>query len=258
MARPLSPDLPILEPADLPEADGLRTVLITGAAGNIGAKLRKAWAGRYDLILLDQEHGGDPDVTRANLDTWDEEWAMLFEEADVVIHLAANPSEFTPWPDLVGPNLDAVCNVFHAAALGGVQRLIYASSNHAMGGYRSEEKQLPLDEDLPPLPGNPYGAAKLFGERLGMTLSACYGLEFIGLRIGWVQAGENRFETLPDDWSRGLWLSNEDMVRLFTCAVEAELPAHAVIINGVSNNKDSRWPLDRARSILGYEPGSRS
>lgn len=255
MDRPLSPELPILEPDDLHEPDVPRTVLITGAAGNIGRKLRAAWADRYDLILLDRESGGDPDISPADLSTWDEEWAVLFEEADVVIHLAANPSEFTPWPDLVGPNLDGLCNTFHAAALGGVQRLIYASSNHAMGGYRAEEKQgIALAEDIAPLPGNPYGAAKLFGERLGITLSSCYGMEFIGLRIGWVQAGENLYESLPDDWSRGLWLSNPDMVQLFTRAVEAELPEPAVIINGMSANRDSRWPLDRAKGILGYEP----
>ncbi len=262
------PELPLLGADDFDNDDDLeeagqggdsdsdtRLVLITGACGNIGRKLRRAWAGVYDLVLIDlAADGSEPEVDRADLADFDEEWADLFEGVDAVVHLAANASELASWADLQGPNLDATANVLHAAALAGVDRFIFASSNHAMGGYRDVGNG-PIAEDLPPRPGNPYGASKLAGERLGRACSVAFDLDFVGLRIGWVQSGENRPETLPDDWARGLWLSDGDCARLFTRAVEADLEAESfVVVNGTSRNAGSRWPLERAESLLGYVP----
>ena len=82
---------------------------------------------------------------------------------------------------------------------------------------------MPISVDLPPRPDGPYGATKLFGERLGKSLAAAFDLTFIALRLGWIQVGANLAETLPDDWARAMWLSNGDLIRLFDCAVEAEL-----------------------------------
>ena len=64
------------------------------------------------------------------------------------------------------------------------------------------------------------GQAYVFGERLGRSLARAFDLTFIALRIGWVQEGNNRPETLPDDWSRKLWLSNNDLVQLFAQCVD--------------------------------------
>jgi nucleoside-diphosphate-sugar epimerase len=225
--------------------------LITGASGGLGRKLREAWAQRYELILLDSQ--SDDDVIAADLAVWDDDWVALFDEADVVVHLAANPDPHASWPDLVGPNLDALNHVFLATALAGIDRLVFASSNHAMGGYA--EHGLPIEPSLPPKPDGAYGATKLVGERLGVALARTYGLAFVGIRIGWVQHGENRADTLPNAWARGMWLSNADLVELFTSAVEAELESGtALIVNGVSANRGGLWPIDETRVRLGYTP----
>ena len=115
-----------------------RTVLITGACGNIGRKLRAAWADVYDLVLIDKAAPqDDPDVIAADLAILDDDWITHFHGVDTVVHLAANGDEFAPWEELIGPNLDALANVFHAAALAGVERVIFASSNHVMGEYQT-------------------------------------------------------------------------------------------------------------------------
>jgi NAD(P)-dependent dehydrogenase (short-subunit alcohol dehydrogenase family) len=237
------------------DEDSVRTVLITGASGNIGRKLRDAWADAYDLVLIDREP--DPDdreVIRADLSELDESWVTHFHGVDTVIHLAANASDTATWEELERPNLDALANVFHAAALAGVDRLIFASSNHAMGGYR-ELGDMPITVDIPPKPDGPYGATKLMGERLGRSLARAFDITFIALRLGWIQPGENRPDTLPDDWSRALWLSNNDLIRLFDCAVEAELDDRLfVVANGMSNNRGSRWDLGVTAELLGYCP----
>ncbi len=234
----------------------IRTVLITGANGNIGRKLRSAWADAYDLVLIDRVADlDDPDVIVADLADLDESWLSHFHGVDTVIHLAANPNEFASWEELEGPNLDALANVFHAAALAGVDRLIFASSNHAMGGYR-ELGDMPITVDLPPRPDGPYGAAKFMGERFGRSLGRAFDITFIALRLGWVQSGPNRPETLPDDWARTHWLSNNDLIRLFDCAVEAELGDNLfVVVNGLSSNRGTRWDLTPATELLGYSPG---
>jgi nucleoside-diphosphate-sugar epimerase len=236
--------------------EGVRTVLITGASGNIGRKLRAAWDGVYDLVLIDK--AADPDdseVIVADLAEMDEGWLTHFHGVDTVVHLAANPNEFAAWEELEGPNLDALANVLHASALAGVERLVFASSNHAMGGYR-ELGDMPITVDLPPKPDGPYGATKLMGERLGRSLARAFDITFIALRLGWIQSGENRPDTLPDEWARAMWLSNNDLIRLFDCAVEADLGDRLfVVANGMSNNRRMRWDLTPAAELLGYSPG---
>jgi NAD+ dependent glucose-6-phosphate dehydrogenase len=231
-----------------------RTVLITGACGNIGRKLRAAWTDVYDLVLIDKSAEDEEDVIVADLGVMDNEWITHFHGVDTVVHLAADPDAEAGWDDLIGPNLDVLANVFNAAALAGVERIIFASSNRVMGGYRHYDEE-PITVDREPRPDGPYGAAKLFGERLGRSVARAFDLTFIALRIGWVQEGKNRPETLPDDWSRKLWLSNNDLVQLFDCAVEAEIEDRSfVVVNGMSRNHGMRWDLSDAAELLGYLP----
>ena len=232
-----------------------RTVLITGACGNIGRKLRTAWTDVYDLVLIDKEAGADnAEIIVADLAILDDDWITHFHGVDTVVHLAGNPDSEAPWEDLVGPNLDAMANVFHAAALAGVERIIFASSNHVMGGYRELEDG-PITAEMEPRPDGPYGVTKLVGERMGQSLAHAFDLTFIALRLGWVQRGKNRHETLPDDWSRKLWLSNIDLIRLFDAAVETEIEDRSFIVaNGMSRNHGMRWDLSEAAELLGYLP----
>ena len=82
------------EPLELEIDTEPRTVLITGACGNIGRKLRAAWEDVYDLILLDAAADeDDPEVFKVDLSELDEEWITHFHGVDTVVHLAANSNE---------------------------------------------------------------------------------------------------------------------------------------------------------------------
>ena len=239
--------------------DGLgestRTILITGAHGNIARKLRDAWQDIYDLVLIDAvADENDPEVIQADLSQWDQNWVDIFADVDTVIHLAGNRDEFSAWHELADPNIDAFANVLNAAVLNEVERFIFASSNHVMGGYRDIE-ELPITVDLPPKPDSPYGGTKLMGERLGKAAAEAFGITFLALRIGWIQDGLNLPDTLPDEWARMMWLSNDDMVQLFECAVESDLgDDHFLIFNGMSNNNGMRWDLGPTSERLDYQP----
>jgi uronate dehydrogenase len=244
-------------------------VVITGAAGNLGSKLRRHLDGRYPLHLLDRDPRGDPDVTRADLSRWDDGWVRTFDGADVVVHLAADPTAQQTWSNLIAPNIDALGNVFLAAAECGVGRVVYASSNHVMGGYKDRPEPHRLTTDLPPLPGaryvvngeprdsTPYGSAKLFGERLGRCVSGAHRPSVIAVRLGWVLPGDNRPQDIPaerEDWFRLMWLSNRDYCQLMEKCITADESLRFAVVNGMSANTGMRWDIDHTRRAVGYEP----
>jgi uronate dehydrogenase len=244
-------------------------VLITGAAGNLGAKLRQHLAGRFDLRLLDLNPRGDPAIVKADLSQWDGRWVEHFRGVRVVVHLAADPTAQQTWDNLIGPNLDALINVFEASAAAGVQRLIYASSNHVMGGYKDDPEPGCITPDLPPRPGTTYevdgerrdstayAAAKLFGERLGKCYADAQRLAVLAVRLGWVHPGSNRPQDIPaarGPWFRLMWLSNRDFCHLMERCIVADLPRSFAILNGMSANTGMRWDLEATRRLVGYEP----
>ncbi len=246
-----------------------KTILITGATGNLGSKLRRHLEGRYDLRLLDIDPRGDGRVIAADLSYWNPIWANLFHGVDTVVHLAADPRAHVPWPDLIGPNVDGLINTFLACAAAGVRRLIFASSNHVLGGYQNEAEPANLSPDTPPRPGakylvegqmrdsTPYGSAKLFGERLGKCFAEAHGFSVIAVRIGWVRPGDNRKEDIPPErgpWFKMMWLSNRDFCQVMEKCILAEPEFSFTVVNAMSNNAGMRWDLEPTRRLLGYEP----
>jgi NAD+ dependent glucose-6-phosphate dehydrogenase len=245
------------------------TVLITGAAGNLGGKLRRHLDGRYPLRLLDREPRGDPAILAADLSQWEARWLDVFQGVDVVVHLAADPTAQQTWPNLIGPNVDAVINVFLAAVQAGVKRVVYASSNHVMGGYKDDPEPHLLTTSLPPRPGaryvvhgeqrdsTPYGSAKLFGERLGRNMSITHGLSVLAVRIGWVQAGDNQPENIApdrDSWFRLMWLSNRDYLQVMEKCITADPALRFAVLNAMSANTGMRWDVEETRRLIGYQP----
>jgi uronate dehydrogenase len=247
----------------------VKTVLITGAAGNLGTKLRQHLEGRYALRLLDLNPRSDPTISGADLSQWNLEWADHFLGIDAVVHLAADPTAQQTWPKVIGPNVDAVINVFQAAARAGVKRVVYASSNHVLGGYKDDPDAGRLTTDLPPRPGThyvvdgehrdstPYAAAKLFGERLGKCYAEIHRLSVIAVRIGWVRPGENRPQDVPlarGEWFRLMWLSNRDYCQLMEHCLRADVAEPFAVVHGMSANTGMRWDIESTRRLVDYDP----
>ncbi len=243
-----------------------RKVLITGAAGNLGGKLRRHLEASCDLVLLDRLAGEG--IVGAELSEWGP-WVGRFAGVDTVFHLAADPTAQQTWPNVVGPNIDALVNVFQASLTQKVRRVVYASSNHVLGGYKDRDEPWLLTNEVPPLPGTrytvdgeardstAYAAAKLFGERLGKCLAEAQGLEVIAVRIGWVRPGDNRPGDIPPErgsWFQLMWLSNRDYCHLMERCLLADLPRRFVVVNGMSANTGMRWDLHATQTLLGYEP----
>ena len=232
-----------------------KTVLITGATGSIGTKLREHFAARdFRLRLLCLNPQGDPDVVTADLSRYDETWARHFEGADAVIHLAGNPYATASWASVQSINIDLTLNVFRAAQNHRVGRIVFASSNWVMAGYRFTSER--LTTELAPRPINPYGCGKLFCERAGRQLAQQTGISFIALRIGCCQhiPGNNPGPQIEHGlWGQQMWLSDRDLCHGMERAALAEDVPFAVL-NLMSDNPGMRWDIEQTRRVIGYMP----
>jgi hypothetical protein len=190
----------------------------------------------------------------ADLSHYDEIWARQFADVDAVIHLAGDPSASASWASVQKFNVDLTLNVFRAAQNHHAKRIIFASSNWIMAGYRFGSER--LTTELAPLPINPYGCAKLFCERAGLQLSQQSAISFIALRIGCCQHIEGNEPGPHIDlglWGQQMWLSDRDLCHGMECAVAAHEVSFAVL-NLMSDNPGMRWDIEQTRQVIGYVP----
>lgn len=231
-------------------------VLITGATGNIGTKLRAHLSAdpRYRLTALCLNPKQDPDVVTCDLGVYDDAWARHFAGVDTVLHVAADPSPAASWGRIQRLNLDLLFNVMAAAQQNGVRRFVFASSNFVVAGHRFAT--MPLTAEMEPRPINAYGASKLVGERLGKMFAERYGMSFVGFRIGVCQrANDNRHGPwIPfGRWGQEMWVSDRDLCRAFEHAI-LDRTTRFGVYNLVSRNPGMRWDLANLERDLGFVP----
>lgn len=154
-----------------------------------------------------------------------------------------------------GAGIDGTRQVRDAAVRHGVPRVVYASSNHVVGGYESDRPR-PRQAGCPrltaraqPHPDSLYAVGKLAGEALGRHYAEQHGLRTVCLRIGSVR----RHDAPPRGGRlQRTWLSHRDLVHLMVCSLRAAVDFG--IYYGVSANEHRMWSLANARADLGYEP----
>ena len=226
----------------------MQRILITGAAGQIGRALREGLRGSYALIrLLDVAPlgaaAGGEEVMSADIRDF-----VAMERAtagiDCVVHLAGQSTE-AGWDKVLPLNIEGCYNVFEAARRSGVKRIVFASSNHAIGFHRRERF---IDDTVVPRPDTRYGVSKVFGEAVGRLYADKYGMSVACLRIGSFVTPDRPTE------ARQLltWISHRDMVQLVRRCIDHP-HYHFVVVYGVSNNLRSRWDNTNAK-FLGYRP----
>ena len=242
-----------------------KKVLVTGMAGQIGGIIRRELGERYELSGIDQVDVEGVPTTVADIADLN---AILpaFEGIDAVVHLGADPSPQASWESVLPNNLIGTRSVYEAARLSGVRRVVFASSNHAVGNYPLLQDPYKAVYDgrlgevrrpFPPLttdllrPDSYYGVSKAFGESLGSFFHDEYGISIICLRIGWVMT--------PDDPSfspaaLSLWLSHRDAAQLIQKSIDAPPSVGFAVLNGESANSLSIWDIETTRQVLGYEP----
>lgn len=221
-------------------------ILITGAAGAIGSALRSGLRASWNhLVLTDAREIMQPTSTETVVQANVADRAALermMQGVKAIVHLTGVGGDYT-LEDLFRVNVRGLFDVFESARLSGIERIVYASSNHAFGCYPITE---PVSPALPPRPDSLYGAFKVLGETMLRTYYDRHGIRSVSLRIG-------TFRTLPiDQRSLATWLSPADAARLVDAALRHPDPG-CLVVNGYSANtriktRDPNW------NFLGYAP----
>jgi len=224
-------------------------VLITGAAGRIGRRMRPRLArpGRVLRLLDTAEMAPAADGERVELVRGSVTDMDVLEQAcaqvDAVVHLAGYRRE-EPWQRILEVNVGGTYTVFEAARRQRVPRVIFASSVHAAGYAAMTSPEVP--DWTYPRPDTNYGVGKVVGEAIGSLYADRYGMDVICIRLGVCYDSPGRPELLDR------WLSHDDCARLLEACLTAPSPGFTIVW-GVSANTRRKLSLNEAQR-LGYQP----
>jgi uronate dehydrogenase len=224
----------------------MQNILVTGAAGDIGTRLRKLLKGVYPRIRWSDKRtpadlAPDEEFVAADLADY-AQVEKVVAGIDGIAHFGGYSIE-GDWPTILSANIVGCRNLFEAAYRAGVKRVVFASSNHAVGFYPREKK---IGVDVTVRPDSRYGVSKAFGEALGALYADKHGLAVTCLRIG------NVGDAPLDQRRMSIWLKPEDLVQLVRIGFEHP-DIRFEVFYGASGNEAAWWDNSNARRF-GYKP----
>ncbi|WP_290810226.1 NAD(P)-dependent oxidoreductase [Halovivax sp.] len=241
-------------------------IAITGGTGTVGRQALQALED-HETTPMARSEANDLDIVELDVADRDR-FVDVLEGDDVLVHLAANPSPNADWDGVVGPNIEGTYNAYHAAVENGLDRVVFASTNHVVHMYNAADPAEPeslrenprtVDPDDPPRPDSYYGVSKVAGEALGTYYADRHDLEVINLRIGWLLEPDELEETQSEAdedarFARAMYLSPRDCRDAIRTAVTAPIDESPVTCHIVSRNDDRYFSIVEASARLGYRP----
>jgi nucleoside-diphosphate-sugar epimerase len=236
-----------------------KKLLITGCNGLIGTILWEHLADSFELYGLDlYSNKNEKNIFQANI-AHPEQIRTVFDRIpslNYIVHLAGDPRMDADWGSVNVNNISGTKNIYEAAQIHKVKRVIFASSNHVTGAYegfppgfqRRKNQNLITTKD-PIRPDGFYGVSKAAGEAIARMYYELYGLEAICIRIGSVLKDNDprtnaRYEST--------WLSHRDLVQLVKKSLLTDVKFG--IYYGVSKNRKRFWDITDAEAELDYHP----
>ncbi len=241
-------------------------VLITGASGLIGGLALRNLGDKYDFSALNRSPVEGIPCTQADINDA-EAIKPAFTGMDMVLHLSAETKDLYNWAKILSTTMAGTVNVFEAARLAGVKRIVFGSTGGSMCGYEYDdslpygrlaagkyeevgEKWPLLTHTDPPRPDAPYSIGKVFGEAAGRWYADYYGISVLCIRLGAV---------LPDDRPTLLrhfpgYLAHADCVQMIDKCLSAPPSLKFDIFDAISENK-YRWrDTSHAKEVIGWQP----
>jgi len=196
-------------------------VVVTGGSGKAGRSVvRDLGDHGFDVVNVDMTPPAEPvaPFLLADLTQFGEAIEAL-RDADAVVHLAAIPAPRIRSTELTFRiNVASTYNVFSAAAMLGLSRVVWASSETVLGlpfgrrharnllddaarsGHKVEPDYAPIDEEHPLRPHSSYSLSKVLGEEMARQFARWSGGTFIGLRLSAIREPAE-YERFPDGWA---------------------------------------------------------
>ncbi|WP_459891376.1 NAD-dependent epimerase/dehydratase family protein [Halostagnicola bangensis] len=266
-------------------------VLLTGAYGRCGTAIIDHLHDEpaYEFTYLDREDpdGGEDYGSHETVAADVADGQALRDAAtgqDAIIHLAGYPFTDGTWQDVHQPNIIGTLNALEAAREAELETVVFASSNHVMGMYESEnapelyfgsDAPFRLSQEDPVRPDSYYGVSKSFGEDLcryyvenheypkrAHAIRICsvrmpeydhpYGDAENDVDSGEYERGSDEYEQQVSRM-KGMWQSRRDFAHMIDRCLQTDENGFE-IFSGVSDN-DRRWySIENARETIGYDP----
>lgn len=233
-------------------------IIVTGSSGLLGRHVcNEMVAQGHDVLGVDRVLATGVPWRQSAANLTDLGVALqLIRHCETVIHLASIPRPLgLADADVFRTNVGLNYNVIEAAALGGVQRVIYASSVSVLGypfGPRLiPPRYFPIDADHPPAPQDSYGLSKWLGEEIVDAAMRRGAFAAVSLRLPWVQTSQSfATEVAPrrvtDSAARDLWayIDARDAASAFGRAVQWEGEGHLRVYTTARDSYSERPTAD--------------
>ncbi len=212
--------------------------------------------GRLRPVLIDRtSEPDDPDVIVADLGELDESWITHFHGVDTVIHLAANPNEFAAWEELREAEPRRALQRLPRRGPGGrrppdLRQLEPRDGRLSRAGRHADHRGPPAHARRP-LWRHQADGRTARPEPLARRSTSRSS------RSG--SAGSSTARTAPKPSpTTGRAASGSPTATSFACSTAPSRPSSDddlfVVVNGMSNNRGTRWDLTAAAERLGYSP----
>jgi UDP-glucose 4-epimerase len=254
-------------------------VLVTGSSGNVGAATLEALAAAgheaegTDRFAPSFVGAFRPPYVQADLTNAGDAYAIV-DGFDAIVHTAAlhRPGLVTSHA-VFQNNVMATFNVVEAALRAGVPFLVNVSSvavlGFSTGTRRFPPDYLPVDEEHPLRPHEPYALSKLIGERIVDAAVERSGLRAVSLRPPWVLGPESYDQLLPLKadahqlkWGFWSYVDVRDLARAVVLSLSAlqeraGLAAHELLFVAAADNSLGRPLHELAEECFGDAVGVR-
>ncbi len=269
----------------------MEKIVVTGGSGKAGrAVVRDLLDHGYDVSNVDLQPPTEHLTRFLRVDLTDlGQTVEVLHGADAVVHLAAIPSGGIQTEEVTfRVNIGSTYNVFSAATLVGLRRVVWASSETTLGLPFDDPPPAyaPIDEDHPLYPNSSYALSKVLMEEMARQFSRRTGLPIVGLRFSNIMEIE-RYASFPEfqsdprkrKWNLWGYVDARDVAQSCRMALEAEITGAEVFIIAAADTVMDRpnrelmaevFPgvplrdgvgdfetllsIDKARRLLGYAP----
>lgn len=233
-----------------------KKVLLLGATGRIGPSLIEEYLKEhqpdYEIIIGIHKKGEYYGLkTRKFNLTSIPVLKRAMKGMDVVVNLAAQSNPEASFEEVLEPNIIGAYNVFEAARQAKIKRVIFASSVHAIRGYKIGEK---VRHNYVPKPTCFYGASKVWGESLCYIYSEKYNMSCLTIRIGAYVSNDLRQKVCLERENFDYVISQRDMLQLIHKCITAPKELKYAILAGISNNHNKYMDLEYTKKTVGYRP----